>query len=73
MKVKSENLTYDQAYNELKAISELIQNETVTVDELAGKIKRASELITFCQNKLRTTEQEVELILKNLGNTQEEE
>lgn len=73
MKVKNENLTYDQAYNELKAISELIQNETVTVDELAGKIKRASELITFCQNKLRTTEQEVELILKNLGNTQEEE
>lgn len=60
------NLTYEQAFDELKSIANEIENETVSVDVLADKVKRASELINFCQNKLRSTEVEVNKIIKQM-------
>lgn len=61
-----ENLTYEAAYAELKKIADEIASESVSVDVLAAKVKRASELITFCQTKLRSTEQEVNNIIKQM-------
>jgi exodeoxyribonuclease VII small subunit len=58
--------TYEAAYAELKQIAAEIENESVSVDVLAQKVKRASELITFCQTKLRSTEQEVNNIIKQM-------
>jgi exodeoxyribonuclease VII small subunit len=63
-----QDLTYDKAYSELKAISQQIENETITVDILAQKVKRAAELIDFCQKKLRDTETEVDKIIKQMEN-----
>jgi exodeoxyribonuclease VII small subunit len=60
------SLTYEQAYKELEQISISIQNETVSVDDLAQKVKRASDLIAFCQGKLRSTETEVNKIIAQL-------
>lgn len=60
------NLTYESAYAELKKISDEIENETVSVDVLATKVKRASELIAFCQTKLKSTETEVLKIIKQM-------
>lgn len=59
-------LTYDSAYSELRKIASEIENESVSVDVLAEKVKRASELITFCQGKLRATEQSVNNIIKEM-------
>lgn len=59
-------LTYEAAFNELKEIAVAIENETVTVDVLAEKVKRASELISFCQGKLRNTETEINSIIKKM-------
>jgi exodeoxyribonuclease VII small subunit len=64
-------LTYEAAYQELDQIAAEIQNETVSVDQLAQKVKRASELITFCQAKLRSTEKEVNKIIAQMENTRE--
>ena len=61
-----QNLTYEEAYAELKKIASAIESETVSVDELALKVKRASFLITYCQSKLRSTEQEVNNIIKQM-------
>jgi exodeoxyribonuclease VII small subunit len=61
-----QNLTYEDAYNELKKIAGEIESESVSVDVLAVKVKRASELIAFCQTKLRSTEQEVNNIIKQM-------
>ncbi len=61
-----QNLTYEEAYAELKNIASAIESETVSVDELAVKVKRASFLITYCQSKLRSTEQEVNNIIKQM-------
>jgi exodeoxyribonuclease VII small subunit len=61
-----ENMTYELAYEELEQIAVAIENESVSVDVLAEKVKRASNLIEFCQQKLRSTEQEVNNIIKQL-------
>lgn len=61
-----ENLTYDQAYKEIKQIAEALNTESISVDLLAERIKRASLLIKFCQAKLKTTEEEVNSILKEM-------
>ena len=60
------NLTYEGAMEELKEIALQIDNESVTVDVLAEKVKRASELIEFCQSKLKTTEMEINQIIKKM-------
>jgi exodeoxyribonuclease VII small subunit len=60
------NLTYEEAYRELQQITEDIENESVSVDDLAEKVKRASELIRLCQDKLKSAETEVSNIIKNM-------
>lgn len=60
------NLTYETAYKELAEIAREIETESVSVDVLAEKVKRASELIEFCQMKLRSTEVEVNNIIKQM-------
>jgi exodeoxyribonuclease VII small subunit len=59
-------MTYEEAYAELKRITNDIESETVSVDVLAEKVKRASELIEFCQTKLRATEIEVNKIIQQM-------
>ncbi|WP_291128091.1 exodeoxyribonuclease VII small subunit [Flavobacterium sp. UBA7682] len=60
------NLNYESAYAELKEITEEIESETISVDVLAEKVKRASQLIEFCQTKLRSTETEVMKIIQQM-------
>ncbi|RYZ18062.1 MAG: exodeoxyribonuclease VII small subunit [Sphingobacteriales bacterium] len=65
-----QTLTYESAYEELAQIAKEIENESVSVDVLAEKVKRASELITLCQERLRSTETEVNKIIGQMeGNT----
>lgn len=65
------NLTYEQAYSELKQIAEDIDNESVSVDVLAEKVKRASELIEFCQRRLKSTEKEINQIIRGMEGEKE--
>ncbi|MBB5637871.1 exodeoxyribonuclease VII small subunit [Pedobacter cryoconitis] len=62
------NLNYEAAYLELTQIAQEIETEAVSVDVLAERVKRASELIAFCQTKLRSTETEVNKIIKQMEN-----
>jgi exodeoxyribonuclease VII small subunit len=64
---KSRELTYSQALNELEKIVAAIESEEADVDVLAEKIKRASFLISFCKQKLRTAEEEVKKVLAEMG------
>ncbi len=67
--MKEQILSYELAYEELALIAKQIENEEVSVDVLAEKVKRASELISFCQTKLKSTESEVNKIIANIENT----
>ena len=62
----STNYTYIDAFNELQQIVSDIESGDVNVDELAEKIKRASELIAICKAKLTASEEEVEKLLAKL-------
>ncbi|UPZ14844.1 exodeoxyribonuclease VII small subunit [Flavobacterium humidisoli] len=41
------------------------------MDELAAKVKKASELIAFCQGRLKATETEVGKIIDGMENRKE--
>lgn len=58
-KKKSESSSYENAMQELQEIVDQLQEETIGIDELSAKVKRAAELIQFCKQKLRATESDV--------------
>ena len=60
-------LTYETAYAELESIMQDLQEDRIGVDELTVKVKRAVELVAFCSERLRSTELEVDRIVKQLG------
>lgn len=62
-----ENLSYKEAMMEIEQIVALLEENKLDVDELSTKVKRVSELIAFCKAKLHHTEEEVENILKSIG------
>jgi exodeoxyribonuclease VII small subunit len=59
---------YTAAFEELQQIVRDMEAGEITVDELSVKVKRAAELIAICKNKLSSTEEDVNLILKELEN-----
>ena len=63
-----ENTTYTAAFEELQQIVHDMEDGEITVDELAVKVKRAAELIKVCKQKLVSTEEDVNQILKELEN-----
>ena len=65
--------TYIDAFNELQQIVADIETGEVNVDDLAIKIKRASELISICKAKLIASEEEVHRLLRNLSSEVEED
>ncbi|MBO9563568.1 MAG: exodeoxyribonuclease VII small subunit [Niastella sp.] len=71
--MKEKKLTYEAAYEELKEIASDIEAETVSVDVLAEKLKRASFLLEFCKTKLKSTEQEVSNIIQQMKKDTDED
>ncbi len=66
MNTMEKTLHYESAYAELAGIAKEIEAGSVSLDVLADKVRRASELIVFCQSKLRDTETEVNKIIESL-------
>ena len=54
------NLTFDKAFSALTKLVDQIEDDKIQVDTLTIKVKEASELIKFCETKLRTIEVETE-------------
>jgi exodeoxyribonuclease VII small subunit len=59
-------MTYTVAFDELQQIVSDMEDGEITVDDLAVKVKRAAELIKICKQKLTSTEEDVNAILKEL-------
>lgn len=60
-------LTYTQAKEELEAIVDAIESDELDVDALTEKVKRASELISFCKEKLTKTDKELQKVLESIS------
>ncbi len=61
------NLTYQAAVEELESILEQMEDNSLEIDRLSAQVKRASELITFCKNKLKSTEDDVQSIIDQMN------
>ena len=58
--------SFNDAVVEIEKILRNIESGLLDVDKLSLEVKRASELIRQCQKKLRTTEEEINSIFKDL-------
>ncbi len=63
---------YKEAMEEIERIVDEIENESVDVDMLTEKIKRAAFLIKYCRQKLKKTDDEIKKVLKELESENEE-
>lgn len=52
-------IPYTEAMAEIEKIMTKLRGESIDIDTLAAEVKRASELIEMCKQRLRTTEEEV--------------
>lgn len=59
----SEELTYSQALDELRAIHARLRAEDVDVDKLLEDVQRASELLDFCQKRITAVGEQLEEVL----------
>ena len=64
--MSKKELKYDEAIAELEQIVKEMEYGEISVDELSIKIKRSAFLIDFCKKKLKSTEEDVESILKEI-------
>jgi exodeoxyribonuclease VII small subunit len=62
----SKTPSYTEAFEELQLITREIESGDISVDQLAEKVKRASDLIRLCRAKLSSTEEEVNKVLKEM-------
>lgn len=63
----ADDLSYDEAIEELNNILSSLQDETLSIDQLTDAIKRASELLESCNSRLTSTEKEVNSVIQKLG------
>ena len=60
-------MNYSQAKKELEEIVVAIESGNLDIDALTSSVKRASELISFCKQKLTQTDVELQKILDDIG------
>ncbi len=63
----NDEITYTAAFEELKEIVDQLENDSISVDELAEKMKRATVLMKICKDKLTKTEEEINKTISELS------
>ncbi len=59
-------LSFSEAVGEVEAIVARLENEEIDIDELAGEVQRAIELVTACRARLEHTGEEVREMVTRL-------
>ena len=59
----NENQKYKDALNEVETIIANMENGGLDIDDVLKSVKRASELIRFCKERLRLIDEEVNRLL----------
>lgn len=58
MKKQPSPISFDDAYDQLLQMVKQIENDNVSLKDLASKIKEAKSLVKTCENQLRQIEQD---------------
>lgn len=64
--MEEQELTYEQACERLKAIISKMENGQMQIDELSENIKQAEQMISFCKDKLKKVEVDVEKLIADI-------
>ena len=64
MAKKNTKLNYKDAIEELNTIVNKLKQDDVSVDTLVEDVKRAQELLAFCKEILRKTDEELDKIVQ---------
>ena len=65
-KIADSELSFGDAIAQLEKILQQIEGEETDIDELAGQLKRAANLLDLCRTKIRKAETEVNQIVTDL-------
>ena len=63
----NDEITYTAAFEELKEIVDQLENDSISVDDLSEKMKRATVLMKICKDKLTKTEEEINKTISELS------
>lgn len=63
--MSTDDLTYSQALEELRAIHARLRADDVDVDSLLTDVQRASELLEFCQTRITSVGEQLEEVLND--------
>lgn len=69
--MSTDDLTYSQALDELRAIHARLRAEDVDVDNLLNDVQRASELLDFCQKRITSVGEQLEEVLEDFDRPSE--
>jgi len=58
------NISYSEAMKEIETITAQIESGDLEIDLLSEKVKKVTELIKLCKEKLQKTENEVDQIFR---------
>lgn len=64
--MNKKEFSFNEAVVKIEEILRNIENGDLDVDKLSSEVKDAAELIKQCQKKLKTTEEEINSIFKDL-------
>lgn len=65
--VPADDLGYADALAELESILRGLEGDDLDVDALAGKVRRAGELIARCRSRIQDARLEVDQVVADLG------
>ena len=60
-------MTYAEAMARLEEIMGKIQGGKIDIDELAGLLKEAQELVKFCRDKIYKVDEEIKSLTEETG------
>lgn len=58
-------MKYEEALQQLDDIVRKMENNEISIDQLANELKKANKLTAMCRDKLTKTEEEIQKILDN--------
>ncbi len=67
VKESSNEPDYAEALSELEGILRQLEAESVNVDQLATQVKRASELINLCRQRISAAKVDIEQVVAELN------
>ena len=67
--MSNEDLSYNQALEELRVIHARLSADDVDVDHLLFDVQRASELLEFCRKRITAVGEQLEEVLKDFDDS----